>query len=177
MVPDPPAGAKPSDVSASCMVHSAAACVTLALWSFSSITARRVEASLFDDTTYSTDPSPCPLDTPRRLSHGAFELAVHAHSRAVVMASDPVPPDAGTLRSVVASVTPHRGKVAGAVEVVDEDPQAVASTAASKRAKKGKRWVIAGRPMPLAWQKGSTSRKLRQKGATGERSVQPFLKR
>jgi hypothetical protein len=65
------------------------------------------------------------------VSHAAFEFAVHAHSRAVVTASVPLPPDAGTVRSVAPIVTPQRGTVAGAVDVdvVVDEPHAAAAIA------------------------------------------------
>ena len=98
----------------------------MARWSFSSITPRRVAASLFGPTEYSIAPSPWPLASPVTVTHDTLELAVHAHSRAALTPIRPVPPEAGTLKSVTASVTPHRGTVAGAVAVVDEEPQAAA---------------------------------------------------
>jgi hypothetical protein len=60
-----------------------------------------------------------------------LEFAVHAHSRAALIAMRPVPPAAGTLISVVASVTPQRGTVAGAVDVVEEEPQALTTSASA----------------------------------------------
>jgi hypothetical protein len=134
MVPEPPAGVKLADDSPSCITQSAAAWVTLARWSLSSITPRRDAGSLFAAATYSTLPSPCPLLGPLNVSHAAVELAVHAHSRLVVTASAPRPPDAGTLSSEVPRLTEHRGTVEGAVDVDVEDPQpAPANATASAR--------------------------------------------
>jgi len=58
IVPEPPAVEKLSDVSPSDIVQAAAAWVTLARWSFSSMTPRRVAASLLGLTAYSIAPSP-----------------------------------------------------------------------------------------------------------------------
>ena len=51
------------------------------------------------------------------------------------MAIVPLPPDAGTLSSDSPSETLHRGTVAGAVDVVEEDPQAAPVTAANNAMK------------------------------------------
>src|SRR4051794_37779272 len=121
-LPDPPACGKLPDESDSDIEQSAPAWVTLACLSLSAMTPRRVEGSLLADATNSIDPSPCPLDAPRIDSQLVDELAADAHSRAVDTATRPLPPPAGTLMSVDPSVTLHVGKVAGAVDVVDEDP-------------------------------------------------------
>jgi hypothetical protein len=74
---------------------------------------------------------PWPLEVPRMVSQAALELAVHAHSRAVVIARVPLPPEAGTLNSAPATDTPQRGTLAGAVDVLDEDPQPAPAVAAA----------------------------------------------
>lgn len=58
-------------------------------------------------------------------------MAVHAHSRAVVTLSVPVPPAAGTESVVEPIVTPQRVTVEGAVAVVLDDEPHAASTAAA----------------------------------------------
>ncbi len=88
--------------------------------------------SLFAAATYSTLPSPCPLPVPLIVSHEAVEFAVHAHSRLVVTATAPRPPDAGTLSSGVGRLTEHRGTVDGAVDVDVEDPQPAPANASAR---------------------------------------------
>jgi hypothetical protein len=99
------------------------------------MTARRVVGSEFDAATYSTDPLPWPLEEPRMVSQAALELAVHAHSRAVVIGRVPLPPDAGTLSSPAGTDTPQRGTFAGAVDVLEEDPQPAPAAAAASMTK------------------------------------------
>ena len=77
-------------------------------------------------------PSPWPLPPALIVSQGFSEDAVHAHSRAVVTAIAPLPPDAGNGVSGPVTETPHLDTVAGDVIVVDADePQAETATAAS----------------------------------------------
>jgi hypothetical protein len=61
------------------------------------------------------------------------------------MAIVPPPPDAGTLRSDSPSETLHRGTVEGAVDVVEDVPQAAPVTAANNAMKSPSlRFVIDG---------------------------------
>jgi len=86
---------------------------------------------------------------PRNVNHAAVEFAVHAHSRAVVTVIVPPPPDAGTLSSESPIETLHRGTVEGAVDVVDEVPQAAPVTAANNAMKSpALRFVIGGGSSP-----------------------------
>jgi hypothetical protein len=101
-----------------------------------------VVASVFGPTAYSIAPSPCPLAGPVTVTHATLELAVHAHSRAALTPIRPVPPDAGTLKSVAASVTPQRGTVAGAVDVVDEEPHAAARMARVTTTSEARTYIV-----------------------------------
>jgi hypothetical protein len=123
-LPDPPDWEILADASESEIEQSLPACVTAACLSLSAMTPRRLDGSGFDAATNSTEPSPCPLAAPRIVSHAEDDEAVHAHSRAADTVTRPLPPDAGTLMSEAPSVTPHCGTVAGAVDVVEEEPQA-----------------------------------------------------
>jgi hypothetical protein len=49
-----------------------------------SSTARRCDGSPFGATRYSIDPLPCPLAVDERVSHDAFDEALHVQSRVVV---------------------------------------------------------------------------------------------
>ena len=84
---------------------------------------RRVTGSAFAATVYSIDPSPWPLAVPLMVSQGTSLSADHEHSRAVLIVICPVAPCAGALPSIGETVTPQRGRTAGAVAVDVEDPQ------------------------------------------------------
>jgi hypothetical protein len=130
MRPDPPDGSKLAASCPSVMVHSPAACEISARWSFSTMAPRRTAGSGFDAASNWTAPSPWPLTPALMLSHGLSDDAVHAHSRAVVTAICPVPPDAGTGAAGEETDTPHLETVAGEVTVVlPDEPHAVRLTA------------------------------------------------
>jgi hypothetical protein len=86
-LPVPPVSGKLPDDVLRRMVHSAAACEMAGCWSFTAIVPRRVMGSVLAATTYSTDPSPWPLDEPLMVSQPASLAADHAHSRSVLIVS------------------------------------------------------------------------------------------
>ena len=77
-------------------------------------------------TVYSMLASPCPL-VALRVIHTSFEAADHAHSRAVLSARLPLPPEAGTSGELLVTETAHL-VIDGALMVVVEDPPHRANT-------------------------------------------------
>ena len=95
-----------------------ASCVLLTL-----MAARRCEGSPFVATRYSIDPLPCPLVEEPRVTHDAFDAAVHVQSRVVVTVTVLVSPDEGTEPVIaLAAVTSHLTAV-GAVTSIEFDPE------------------------------------------------------
>jgi hypothetical protein len=130
MRPDPPDGSKLAASCPSVMVHSPAACEISARWLFNTMAPRRTAGSGFDAASNSTAPSPWPLTPALMVSHALSDDAVHAHSRAVVTATCPVPPVAGTGVAGGDTETPHFETVAGEVMVVfPDEPQAAREAA------------------------------------------------
>lgn len=75
--------------------------------------------------------SPCPL-VALSVIHESFELADHAHSRAVFSARLPLPPDAGISGGLLVIETAHFVSV-GALILVDADPPHRANAATIRR--------------------------------------------
>jgi hypothetical protein len=75
--------------------------------------------------------SPWPLVLLRDI-HESFELADHAHSRSVLSAKLPFPPEAGTSGGVLVIDTAHRLAV-GALTLVVADPPQPLTTATMRR--------------------------------------------
>jgi hypothetical protein len=72
-------------------------------------------------------PLPWPLADELSLIQSTLVFADHAHSRAVVICSVPLPPFASIANGPPVAVTAQRASVEGAVTFVDEDEQPAVS--------------------------------------------------
>jgi len=133
--------------------HGAGAWVTSTVWSDTARwPCRRVPFGL-GCTVYPMVASPCPL-VALRVIHASFELADHAHSRSVLTARLPAPPDAGISGGLLVIDTEHLVWLGALTLVVAELPQPVnnkARTSGQRCRGDGARMVVCTdqRPEPL----------------------------
>jgi len=112
----------------------AAAWLTSIVWSDTATwPCRRVPFGL-GCTVYPMLASPCPL-VALSVIHASFELADHAHSRAVLSARLPLPPEAGTSGGLLVIETAHLVSD-GALMVVVADPPHRANAATIRRSQR-----------------------------------------
>ena len=95
-----------------------------ARWSATAIAPRRVDGSALAETRYAIDPSPCPLAPAVIAIQFASVDAVHAHSRATLTATVPVPPAAAKLDDELTIDAWQRDSVGPATLVTAELPHA-----------------------------------------------------